>query len=184
MDINENSCEITKLRLWIELLKNSYYLQKDDEGFDENLNDEIHQMQTLPNIDINIKCGNSLISYFEPNRSLTHYPNIKERMRKYKSVIKDYKEGFFDDKMRIEKEIKALKESFRTFCFKDKFNKEIKAFTAKCEAYSKKYGNFLAKDDENLSLYIAQSFSFLTLMRTKQGLNLMHLKKNMKAFLI
>lgn len=153
VDINENSCEITKLRLWIELLKNSYYLQKDDDGFDENLNDEIHQMQTLPNIDINIKCGNSLISYFELNRSLTHYPNIKERMQKYKSVIKDYKEGFFDDKMRIEKEIKALKESFRTFCFKDKFNKEIKAFTAKCEAYSKKYGNFLAKDDENLSLF-------------------------------
>ncbi len=181
VDINENSCEITKLRLWIELLKNSYYLQKDDEGFDENLNDEIHQMQTLPNIDINIKCGNSLISYFELNRSLTHYPNIKERMQKYKSVIKDYKESFFDDKMRIEKEIKALKESFRTFCFKDKFNKEIKAFTAKCEAYSKKYGNFLAKDDENLSLYIAQSFSFFDLDESKARLEFSALKKEYES---
>lgn len=181
VDINENSCEITKLRLWIELLKNSYYLQKDDEGFDENLNDEIHQMQTLPNIDINIKCGNSLISYFELNRSLTHYPNIKERMQKYKSVIKDYKEGFFDDKMRIEKEIKALKESFRTFCFKDKFNKEIKVFTAKCEAYSKKYGNFLAKDDENLSLYIAQSFSFFDLDENKARLEFSALKKEYES---
>ena len=181
VDINENSCEITKLRLWIELLKNSYYLQKDDDGFDENLNDEIHQMQTLPNIDINIKCGNSLISYFELNRSLTHYPNIKERMQKYKSVIKDYKEGFFDDKMRIEKEIKALKESFRTFCFKDKFNKEIKAFTAKCEAYSKKYGNFLAKDDENLSLYIAQSFSFFDFDENKARLEFSTLKKEYES---
>ena len=181
VDINENSCEITKLRLWIELLKNSYYLQKDDNGFDENLNDEIHQMQTLPNIDINIKCGNSLISYFELNRSLTHYPNIKERMQKYKSVIKDYKEGFFDDKMRIEKEIKALKESFRTFCFKDKFNKEIKAFTAKCEAYSKKYSNFLAKDDENLSLYIAQSFSFFDLDESKARLEFNALKKEYES---
>lgn len=181
VDINENSCEITKLRLWIELLKNSYYLQKDDDGFDENLNDEIHQMQTLPNIDINIKCGNSLISYFELNRSLTHYPNIKERMQKYKSVIKDYKEGFFDDKMRIEKEIKALKESFRTFCFKDKFNKEIKAFTAKCEAYSKKYGNFLAKDDENLSLYIAQSFSFFDFDESKARLEFSALKKEYES---
>lgn len=181
VDINENSCEITKLRLWIELLKNSYYLQKDDEGFDENLNDEIHQMQTLPNIDINIKCGNSLISYFELNRSLTHYPNIKERMQKYKSVIKDYKDGFFDDKMRIEKEIKALKESFRTFCFKDKFNKEIKAFTAKCEAYSKKYGNFLAKDDENLSLYIAQSFSFFDFDENKARLEFNALKKEYES---
>lgn len=181
VDINENSCEITKLRLWIELLKNSYYLQKDDDGFDENLNDEIHQMQTLPNIDINIKCGNSLISYFELNRSLTHYPNIKERMQKYKSVIKDYKEGFFDDKMRIEKEIKALKESFRTFCFKDKFNKEIKVFTAKCEAYSKKYGNFLAKDDENLSLYIAQSFSFFDFDESKARLEFSALKKEYES---
>ena len=181
VDINENSCEITKLRLWIELLKNSYYLQKDDDGFDENLNDEIHQMQTLPNIDINIKCGNSLISYFELNRSLTHYPNIKERMQKYKSVIKDYKEGFFDDKMCIEKEIKALKESFRTFCFKDKFNKEIKAFTAKCEAYSKKYGNFLAKDDENLSLYIAQSFSFFDFDENKARLEFSALKKEYES---
>lgn len=181
VDINENSCEITKLRLWIELLKNSYYLQKDDDGFDENLNDEIHQMQTLPNIDINIKCGNSLISYFELNRSLTHYPNIKERMQKYKSVIKDYKEGFFDDKMHIEKEIKALKESFRTFCFKDKFNKEIKAFTAKCEAYSKKYGNFLAKDDENLSLYIAQSFSFFDFDESKARLEFNALKKEYES---
>lgn len=181
VDINENSCEITKLRLWIELLKNSYYLQKDDDGFDENLNDEIHQMQTLPNIDINIKCGNSLISYFELNRSLTHYPNIKERMQKYKSVIKDYKEGFFDDKMHIEKEIKALKESFRTFCFKDKFNKEIKAFTAKCEAYSKKYGNFLAKDDENLSLYIAQSFSFFDFDESKARLEFKALKKEYES---
>lgn len=181
VDINENSCEITKLRLWIELLKNSYYLQKDDDGFDENLNDEIHQMQTLPNIDINIKCGNSLISYFELNRSLTHYPNIKERMQKYKSVIKDYKEGFFDDKMHIEKEIKALKESFRTFCFKDKFNKEIKAFTAKCEAYSKKYGNFLAKDDENLSLYIAQSFSFFDFDESKARLEFSALKKEYES---
>ena len=161
VDINENSCEITKLRLWIELLKNSFYLMSGDEGFEENLSAEIHQMQTLPNIDINIKCGNSLVSYFDLKQSLNHYPNIKERMREYKSVIKDYKEGFFGEKARIEKEIKALKDSFRTFCFADKFKKEVKAFTAKCENYSKKYGNFLAKDDENLSVFIAQSFGFL-----------------------
>lgn len=160
VDINPNSCEITKLRLWIELLKNSYYLTQGDEGFEADLSAHTHQMQTLPNIDINIKCGNSLVSYFELNRSLTHYPNIKERMRKYQNTIKDYKEGFFDSKERIEKEIKSLKESFRAFCFMDKFKKEVKAFTAKCEQYSKQYGNFLAKDDENLSKYITQSFGF------------------------
>ncbi len=56
VDINPNSCEITKLRLWIELLKYSYYI------FEEGKN--TNNLETLPNIDINIKCGNSLISRF------------------------------------------------------------------------------------------------------------------------
>jgi len=51
VDINPNSVTICQLRLWIELLKNAYYRE------DGNL-------ETLPNIDINIKCGNSLISRF------------------------------------------------------------------------------------------------------------------------
>ncbi|MFC3867853.1 type IIG restriction enzyme/methyltransferase [Helicobacter equorum] len=54
VDINHNSCEITKLRLWIELLKYSYYI------FENGKN--TNTLQTLPNIDINIKCGNSLVS--------------------------------------------------------------------------------------------------------------------------
>ncbi len=56
VDINPNSCEITKLRLWIELLKYSYYI------FENGKN--TNALETLPNIDINIKCGNSLISRF------------------------------------------------------------------------------------------------------------------------
>jgi hypothetical protein len=51
VDINPNSVKICRLRLWIELLKNAYY--KTD-----------GELETLPNIDINIKCGNSLISRF------------------------------------------------------------------------------------------------------------------------
>ena len=51
VDINPNSVKICRLRLWIELLKNAYYTPQ-------------NQLQTLPNIDINIKCGNSLISRF------------------------------------------------------------------------------------------------------------------------
>ncbi|MGX2984359.1 Eco57I restriction-modification methylase domain-containing protein [Helicobacter sp. 23-1048] len=62
VDINPNSVEICRLRLWIELLKNSYYLTQGDEGYESTLSAHIHQMQTLPNIDINIKCGNSLLS--------------------------------------------------------------------------------------------------------------------------
>ena len=52
VDINPKSVAICRLRLWIELLKNAYYRRGTDE------------LETLPNIDINIKCGNSLVSRF------------------------------------------------------------------------------------------------------------------------
>jgi type II restriction/modification system DNA methylase subunit YeeA len=51
VDINPNSVKICRLRLWIELLKNAYYKSE-------------NELETLPNIDINIKNGNSLINRF------------------------------------------------------------------------------------------------------------------------
>ncbi len=167
VDINPNSCEITKLRLWIELLKHSFYQSFDDENY--------HDLKTLPNIDINIKCGNSLVSYFETGKSLNHYPNIKERMGKYKRIVKDYKEGFYTDKSRINQEIKNLKISFKNFCFADKFKKEMKGFNDKCEKYSKKYGNFLAINDENLKFFVSANltlFDFDEKEATKEFANL------------
>ncbi|EJK7562736.1 Eco57I restriction-modification methylase domain-containing protein [Campylobacter coli] len=167
VDINPNSCEITKLRLWIELLKHSFYQSFDDENY--------HDLRTLPNIDINIKCGNSLVSYFETGKSLSHYPNIKERMGKYKRIVKDYKEGFYTDKSHINQEIKNLKISFKNFCFADKFKKEMKGFSDKCEKYSKKYGNFLAVDDENLKFFVSANltlFDFDEKEATKEFANL------------
>ncbi|EDP6023457.1 class I SAM-dependent DNA methyltransferase [Campylobacter jejuni] len=167
VDINPNSCEITKLRLWIELLKHSFYQSFDDESY--------HDLKTLPNIDINIKCGNSLVSYFETGKSLNHYPNIKERMGKYKRIVKDYKEGFYTDKSHINQEIKNLKISFKNFCFADKFKKEMKSFNDKCEKYSKKYGNFLAVDDENLKFFVSANltlFDFDEKEATKEFANL------------
>ena len=47
VDLNPKSVEICRLRLWIELLKNAYYYLENGERI----------LQTLPNIDINIKCG-------------------------------------------------------------------------------------------------------------------------------
>ncbi|EOH2628375.1 class I SAM-dependent DNA methyltransferase [Campylobacter jejuni] len=167
VDINPNSCEITKLRLWIELLKHSFYQSFDDENY--------HDLKTLPNIDINIKCGNSLVSYFETGKSLNHYPNIKERINKYKRIVKDYKEGFYTDKSHINQEIKNLKISFKNFCFADKFKKEMKGFNDKCEKYSKKYGNFLAIDDENLKFFVSANltlFDFDEKEATKEFANL------------
>ncbi|MCQ2622601.1 class I SAM-dependent DNA methyltransferase [Helicobacter pylori] len=88
VDINPNSCEITKLRLWIELLKYSYYI------FENGKN--TNTLETLPNIDINIKCANSLISRFalkdkallknEKNKNLEYY------IAEYKELVKIYKD--------------------------------------------------------------------------------------------
>lgn len=169
VDINPNSCEITKLRLWIELLKHSFYQSFDDETY--------HDLKTLPNIDINIKCGNSLVSYFETGKSLSHYPNIKERINKYKRIVKDYKEGFYTDKNLIAKEIKNLQESFKNFCLKDKFNKEIKQLTNGANEYSKKYGDFLADEhhDEKFKSFFSKNmfeFSFDEKVAIKEFANL------------
>lgn len=96
-------------------------------------------------------------------------------MGKYKRIVKDYKEGFYTDKSRINQEIKNLKISFKNFCFADKFKKEMKGFNDKCEKYSKKYGNFLAVDDENLKFFVSANltlFDFDEKEATKEFANL------------
>lgn len=72
VDINSNSVKICRLRLWIELLKNAYY--KNDT-----------ELETLPNIDINIKCGNSLVSRFAIDADL------KQALKKSKWTIDSYR---------------------------------------------------------------------------------------------
>ncbi|GAA7559657.1 hypothetical protein MMM139_05210 [Helicobacter pylori] len=84
VDINPNSCEITKLRLWIELLKYSYYI------FENGKN--TNALETLPNIDINIKCANSLISRFSLHDDLKKIPNIKQKIQEYKDLVAQYKD--------------------------------------------------------------------------------------------
>ncbi len=106
MDINPNSCEITKLRLWIELLKYSYYI------FEEGKNTDA--LETLPNIDINIKCGNSLIFNFPLNSKLTigqileFSKNLKAEIKEYKNSVMFYKEGL-GEKAKILQNIAKLK---------------------------------------------------------------------------
>lgn len=147
VDINENSCEIARLRLWIELLKNSYYLESDTQKY--------HNLNTLPNIDINIKAGNSLISYFSLNQKLT-FRNVESKIKEYKKLVQDYKDGFYTDKYDLDVKIHELYETFKASCFMLNFEKEIKAFDKKCNEYSNKYSNFLAKDDKDLRVYVTQ----------------------------
>jgi len=72
VDINPNSVKICRLRLWIELLKNAYYKNATE-------------LETLPNIDINIKCGNSLVSRFDIDADL------KQALKKSKWSIDSYR---------------------------------------------------------------------------------------------
>ncbi len=117
------------------------------------------------------------MSYFETGKSLNHYPNIKERMGKYKRIVKDYKEGFYTDKSHINQEIKNLKISFKNFCFADKFKKEMKSFNDKCEKYSKKYGNFLAVDDENLKFFVSANLTLFDFDEKEAAKEFANLKK-------
>ncbi|PDW40347.1 type II restriction endonuclease [Helicobacter pylori] len=106
VDINPNSCEITKLRLWIELLKYSYYI------FEKGKN--TNNLETLPNIDINIKCANSLIFNFPLNSKLTigqtleFSRNLKAEIKEYKNSVMFYKEGL-GEKAKILQNIAKLK---------------------------------------------------------------------------
>jgi hypothetical protein len=79
VDINPNSVKICRLRLWIELLKNAYYLPTGQVGKNPT------ELETLPNIDINIKCGNSLVSRFDIDA------DIKQALKKSKWSIDSYR---------------------------------------------------------------------------------------------
>ncbi len=84
VDINPNSVNICRLRLWIELLKHTFYTKK------SNYSD----LEILPNIDINIKHGNSLISNFGTNgNGLSNGQSRKIRLatQKYKDQVILYK---------------------------------------------------------------------------------------------
>ncbi len=82
VDVNPNSVEICKLRLWIELLKHTYYYADGT-------------MEILPNIDINVKCGDSLISKFPPKVGQSVFgdtptPAQKQNIIKFRKLVHDY----------------------------------------------------------------------------------------------
>ena len=110
VDINPKSVSICRLRLWIELLKNAYYKPT------------TNQLQVLPNIDINIKIGNSLVSRFGMNSIESFTPSTETRLKikiivqKYADQILLYKNNTDSNlKPKIKKEINSLKESFSEF---------------------------------------------------------------------
>ncbi|GAA7743128.1 class I SAM-dependent DNA methyltransferase [Helicobacter pylori] len=141
VDINPNSCEITKLRLWIELLKYSYYI------FEKGKN--TNNLETLPNIDINIKCANSLISRFNLNDDLKKIPNIKQKIQEYKDLVAQYKDPnplYPLNKQDLINKIQDLKNTFSLTLKDPKTKAELEKAI---EKHIKKY-NFFALDDKSL----------------------------------
>ena len=104
VDINPNSVKICRLRLWIELLKNAYYKTNSNE------------LETLPNIDINIKCGNSLISRFGLDADLKKaLKQSKWNIESYKLAVSTYRNADSKEQKReMERLIGDIKSNFRS----------------------------------------------------------------------
>ena len=103
VDINPNSVKICRLRLWIELLKNAYYKNATE-------------LETLPNIDINIKCGNSLVSRFEIDSDLKQaLKKSKWTIDSYRIAVDTYRNAQSkEQKRKMEKLIADIKSDFRS----------------------------------------------------------------------
>jgi len=105
VDINSNSVKICRLRLWIELLKNAYYKNETE-------------LETLPNIDINIKCGNSLVSRFAIDADLQQA--LKKSASKwtidsYRLAVDTYRNAQSkEQKHEMERLIAEIKSDFRS----------------------------------------------------------------------
>ena len=134
VDINPNSVKICRLRLWIELLKNAYYKNATE-------------LETLPNIDINIKSGNSLLSRFNLDTDL------KTALKKTKISIAEYKNAFHkyqnaenkEQKWDLEHFIDKIKHNFRTEINKN--SKEVKELQNFKSEYYLKYEQAQLFDD-------------------------------------
>ncbi|MDD3740504.1 MAG: Eco57I restriction-modification methylase domain-containing protein [Bacteroidales bacterium] len=105
VDLNPNSVKICRLRLWIELLKNAYYKNETE-------------LETFPNIDINIKCGNSLISRFALDADLKQA--LKKSASKwtidsYRLAVETYRNAQSKEQKReMERLINEIKTNFRS----------------------------------------------------------------------
>lgn len=102
VDLNPKSVDICQLRLWIELLKNAYYHKEGSELV----------LQTLPNIDINIKNGNSLAANHPVRigKKITIGKGRTKLVAEYKENVREYKNCRSKElKVKLNKKIKELK---------------------------------------------------------------------------
>lgn len=136
VDINPKSVMICRLRLWIELLKNAYYKGSANGK----------ELETLPNIDINIKCGNSLISRYGLYSNLHSSP---EMIKDYKNNVNIYKNTISKKiKQEVDLKIKNTKQIFKSNIV------EISELNYKLESLN---FNYSKKNPQKESLFLSDS---------------------------
>lgn len=118
VDINPKSVDICRLRLWIELLKNAFY----DQG----------RLQTLPNIDINIKQGDALMSHIkvqvktEVDSQTSVSKSTRDITTEYKDLTNVYKKGSgHANRFELQKKLFEVKREFRSYIQHDFMDFEI-----------------------------------------------------------
>lgn len=144
VDINPNSVNITRLRLWIEILKNSYYAKKSN----------YTELETLPNIDINIKQGNSLVSKFAlTGNEISNGQVQKMRLatQKYKDQVIIYKSTNNKViKQKVENEILKIKQEFaKSINPTDKDFREIRKLQAELAELTNRSPVLMTKKDKD-----------------------------------
>ncbi|MCX6278020.1 MAG: N-6 DNA methylase [Bacteroidetes bacterium] len=110
VDINPNSVKICRLRLWIELLKSAYYKSPHPPATSAK-GEEERELETLPNIDINIKCGNSLISRYALDADLKQVLSVgRFSILSYRAAIMTYRNAENkEQKLEMERLIAKIK---------------------------------------------------------------------------
>ena len=145
-DLNENACSICRLRLWIELLKCAYY--------------ENGKMNTLPNIDINIKAGDSIYNtkYVSPGVLVAHASfdqHDLELLQLYKKLVTEYKE---EDNKASKKRIKDRIDGISKSLKRRIANSSYQTFSLLDESVS------LVNEDTNTDYYIQWDLDFPDLL--------------------
>lgn len=104
VDINANSVKICRLRLWIELLKNAYYTEAGGS----------RELRTLPNIDINIKQGNSVLMRYGLKENISAVLGRSGyTVEQYQGFVHDYQEARDRDQRRgFQQLIEKIEEGF------------------------------------------------------------------------
>ena len=167
VDINPNSVKICRLRLWIELLKNAYYKNATE-------------LETLPNIDINIKCGNSLVSRFAIDADLSQaLKKSKWTIDSYRIAVDTYRNAENKEQKReMERLIFDIKNDFVSeLTFRHKEAKDVVRYRAQVVKIATDINNRMAFG-EKISPKVYKDLEKATKNRDKAELRIEEIKDN------